>query len=41
MDIRKVSDSIPIYSDNRRLQVSQPGDEFILDFEIKITKHKY
>lgn len=39
MDIRKVSDSISIYSDGKRLQVIHNlGDEFILDFEIKNYK---
>lgn len=39
MDIRKVSDSVAIYSDGKRLQVIHNlGDEFILDFEIKNYK---
>ena len=39
MDIRKVSDSVAIYSDGKRLQVIHNlGDEFILDFEIKNHK---
>lgn len=39
MDIRKVSDSVSIYSDGKRLQVIHNlGDEFILDFEIKNHK---
>jgi hypothetical protein len=36
MEIRKVSDSISIYSDGRRLQVIHDlGDEFILDISVK------
>lgn len=36
MDIRKVSDSIAIYSDGKRLQVIHNlGDEFILDIKMK------
>lgn len=36
MEIRKVSDSIYIYSDGKRLQVIHNlGDEFILDFKIE------
>lgn len=36
MEIRKVSDSISIYSDGKRLQVIHDlGDEFILDFKIE------
>lgn len=36
MEIRKVSDSISIYSDGKRLQVIHNlGDEFILDFKIE------
>lgn len=39
MEIRKVTDSIAIYSDGKRLQVIHNlGDEFILDFEIKNYK---
>lgn len=39
MEIKKVSDSISIYSDGKRLQVIHNlGDEFILDFEIKNYK---
>lgn len=39
MEIRKVSDSVSIYSDGKRLQVIHNlGDEFILDFEIKNHK---
>lgn len=39
MEIKKVSDSISIYSDGKRLQVIHDlGDEFILDFEIKNYK---
>ena len=35
MDIRKVSDSVSIYSDGKRLQVIHNlGDEFILDFKV-------
>lgn len=35
MDIRKVSDSVAIYSDGKRLQVIHDlGDEFILDFKV-------
>lgn len=35
MEIRKVSDSVSIYSDGKRLQVIHNlGDEFILDFKI-------
>ena len=35
MDIRKVSDSVAIYSDGKRLQVIHNlGDEFILDFKV-------
>lgn len=35
MDIRKVSDSISIYSDGKRLRVIHDlGDEFILDFKV-------
>ena len=35
MDIRKISDSIAIYSDGKRLQVIHNlGDEFILDFKV-------
>lgn len=33
MDIRKISDSVAIYSDGKKLQVIHNlGDEFILDF---------
>lgn len=36
MEIRKVSDSISIYSDGKRLQVIHDlGDEFILDVSVK------
>lgn len=36
MEIRKVSDSISIYSDGKRLQVIHNlGDEFILDISVK------
>lgn len=36
MEIKKVSDSISIYSDGKRLQVIHDlGDEFILDFKIE------
>lgn len=36
MEIRKVSDSISIYSDGKRLQVIHDlGDEFILDISVK------
>lgn len=36
MEIKKVSDSIYIYSDGKRLQVIHDlGDEFILDFKIE------
>ena len=36
MDIRKVTDSIYIYSDGKRLQVIHNlGDEFILDFKVE------
>ena len=36
MEIRKVTDSIAIYSDGKRLQVIHDlGDEFILDFKIE------
>ena len=35
MEIRKVSDSVSIYSDGKRLQVIHNlGDEFILDFKV-------
>ena len=35
MDIRKISDSVAIYSDGKRLQVIHNlGDEFILDFKV-------
>lgn len=35
MEIRKVSDSVAIYSDGKRLQVIHNlGDEFILDFNV-------
>ena len=35
MEIRKVSDSVAIYSDGKRLQVIHNlGDEFILDFKV-------
>lgn len=35
MEIRKVSDSVSIYSDGKRLQVIHNlGDEFILDFRV-------
>lgn len=37
MEIRKVTDSIAIYSDGKRLQVIHSlGDEFILDLSIKM-----
>ena len=37
MEIRKVSDSISIYSDGKRLQVIHDlGDEFILDLSAKV-----
>ena len=37
MEIRKVSDSISIYSDSKRLQVIHDlGDEFILDLSVKM-----
>lgn len=37
MEIRKVSDSISIYSDGKRLQVIHDlGDEFILDLSVKM-----
>ena len=37
MEIRKVSDSISIYSDSKRLQVIHNlGDEFILDLSVKM-----
>ena len=37
MEIRKVSDSISIYSDGKRLQVIHDlGDEFILDVSVKV-----
>lgn len=37
MEIRKVSDSISIYSDGKRLQVIHDlGDEFILDVSTKM-----
>lgn len=37
MEIRKVSDSISIYSDGKRLQVIHDlGDEFILDVSSKV-----
>ena len=36
MEIKKISDSISIYSDGKRLQVIHNlGDEFILDFKIE------
>lgn len=36
MEIRKVSESISIYSDGKRLQVIHDlGDEFILDISVK------
>ena len=39
MDIRKVSDSIHIYSDGKRLQVIHNlGDEFILDLNLEEEK---
>ncbi|WP_270616142.1 hypothetical protein [Streptococcus koreensis] len=39
MEIRKISSSIAIYSDGKRLQVIHNlGDEFILDLEIKNNK---
>lgn len=39
MDIRKVSDSVSIYSDGKRLQVIHNlGDEFILDFNLAEEK---
>lgn len=35
MEIRKISDSVAIYSDGKRLQVIHNlGDEFILDFKV-------
>lgn len=35
MDIRKISDSVAIYSDGKKLQVIHNlGDEFILDFKV-------
>lgn len=35
MDIRKISDSVAIYSDGQKLQVIHNlGDEFILDFKV-------
>ena len=37
MEIRKVSDSVSIYSDGKRLQVIHDlGDEFILDLNILV-----
>ena len=37
MEIRKVTDSIAIYSDGKRLQVIHNlGDEFILDIDVKV-----
>lgn len=37
MDIRKISDSVAIYSDGKRLQIIHDlGDEFILDFGYQI-----
>lgn len=37
MDIRKISDSVAIYSDGKRLQIIHDlGDEFILDFSYQI-----
>ena len=37
MEIRKVSDSVAIYSDGKRLQVIHNlGDEFILDFSVEV-----
>lgn len=37
MEIRKVSDSVSIYSDGKRLQVIHNiGDEFILDIDVKV-----
>ena len=37
MEIRKVSDSVSIYSDGKRLQVIHNlGDEFILDFSVRV-----
>ena len=39
MEIRKISSSIALYSDGKRLQVIHNlGDEFILDLEIKNYK---
>ena len=39
MEIRKISSSIALYSDGKRLQVIHNlGDEFILDLEIKKYK---
>lgn len=39
MEIRKVSDSVSIYSDGKRLQVIHNlGDEFILDFNLAEEK---
>ena len=36
MEIRKISSSIALYSDGKRLQVIHNlGDEFILDLEMK------
>ncbi|HEV1657160.1 TPA: hypothetical protein VYO41_002075, partial [Streptococcus pneumoniae] len=35
MDIRKISDSVAIYSDGKKLHVIHNlGDEFILDFKV-------
>ena len=37
MEIKKVTDSIAIYSDGKRLQVIHNlGDEFILDIDVKV-----
>ena len=39
MEIRKVSDSVSIYSDGKRLQVIHNlGDEFILDIDVKFER---
>lgn len=39
MEIRKVSDSISIYSDGKRLQVIHNlGDEFILDLNLRTER---
>jgi len=39
MEIRKVTDSIAIYSDGKRLQVIHSlGDEFILDISVNVER---